>query len=192
MSDAADAWLVVGIAELAAVGEELLRRTLGVLDPDARASMSEDGGWVLSGSDAEELRTLLAEHGEIAERLRTLSERLPEQGVTATYADVRDGAAAVLADGILDPAALVVTASALDVRTGWVALADALASTDVRGAWTELTLVELLESFRDADRRLVTRALTDVGVEPDMPWPELSLDQTRRLARTLRAHAESL
>ena len=192
MSDAADTWLVIGIAELVGVGEELLLRALRVLDPDARATMPADGGWVLSGSDAEELRTLLAEHGEIAERLRTLSERLPEHGVTATYSDVRDGAAAALRDGILDSATVMTTAAAVDVGTGWIALADALASTDVRGAWTGVTVKELLESFRDADRRLVTRALADVGVDPDMPWPELSLDQTRRLAGTLRAHAERL
>ncbi len=192
MSDASEAWLVVGIAELVGVGEELLLRALRALDPDARASMPEDGGWVLSGSDADELRTLLAEHGEVAERLRTLSERLPEHGVTATYTDVRDGAAAALADGILDPATVVMTATAVDVGTGWVALADALASTDVRGAWTELAVGELLESFRHADRRLVSRALADVAVDAHTPWPDLSLDQTRRLARTLRAYGERL
>lgn len=116
MPEASDAWQVVQIAELVRGGEDLLLRALRVLDPGACAGMPEDDGWVLSGSGADELRTLLVEHGEIAERLRVLAERLPEEGVVATYADVRDGAAAAVAEGILDVSALLMAAAALDVR----------------------------------------------------------------------------
>jgi hypothetical protein len=155
-----------------------------------RAAMPEDAAWVLSGADAEELRALLIEHGEIAERLQVLAEQLPEHGVTGTYDDVRDGAAAALADGILDPATVAVTVTALDVRTGWIALADALVSTDTRCAWTKLGSHELLSSFRGADTRLVGRVLADAGVEPDVCWSDLTAVATRRLATTLRTYAK--
>jgi hypothetical protein len=185
-----DAWAVVQIAELARTSEELLLRTLDTLDVDVRAAMPEDAAWTLSGADAEELRALLIEHGEIAERLQVLAEQLPEHGVTGTYDDVRDGAAAALADGILDPATVAMTATALDARTGWIALADALVSTDTQSAWTQLSSHELLSSFRRADTRLVARVLEDAAVEPDACWPDLTADTTRRLATTLRTYAK--
>lgn len=190
MSDATTAWAVVQISEFVRASEELLLRSLRLLDPDATAAMPEDGGWVLSGADGEELRTLLTEHGETAERLRSLAEQIPEHGVAASYSDVRDGAAAALADGILDPTAVTLAARALDVRTGWAALADALASTDVRCGWNGLSARRLLGTFRRADPRLVSRALADADIDPDMFWDELSAEATRRLAATLRSLAE--
>jgi hypothetical protein len=189
MSNPADAWSVVLIAELVRASEELLLRTLRTLDADARAAMPEDGAWLLSGSDADELQTLLTEHGEIAERLCMLAEQLPDGGVTATYADVRDGAVAALANGLLDPAGAAMTAGALNVRAGWTALANALGSTDVRLAWTELRADELLGAFRRADPRLVDRALKDADVAPEAWWAELTEEATRRLAASLRVYA---
>lgn len=190
MPDAAEAWTVVHIAELVRASEELLLRVLDILDVDVRAAMPEDSGWVLSGSDTDELRTLLTEHSEIGEQLRTLGERLPERGVTATYPDVRDGAAAALAGGILNPMMVAVTAAALDVPAGWVALADSLVSTDVRCGWIELRASDLLSAFRRADRRLVARVLEEAAVGPDASWSTIDIDATRRLARLLRSHAE--
>jgi hypothetical protein len=188
--EAARAWAVVQIAELARTSEELLLRALDTLDVDVRAAMPEDAAWVLSGADAEVLRALLIEHGEVAERLQALAEQLPEDGVSGSYDDVRDGAAAALADGILDPATVAVTVTALDVPTGWIALADALVSSDARSAWTQLSSHELLSSFRRADKRLVGRVLADAGVEPDACWSDLTADTTRRLATTLRTYAK--
>jgi hypothetical protein len=126
------AWTVVQIAELVRADEGLLLRALGQLDPDARADMPDEGSWTLSGQDADELRTLLTQHRDIAEHLHALAELLPDHGVTTTYPEVRNGAAQALAEGILDPCLLIVTVSVLDVRTGWRALAEALTSTDVR------------------------------------------------------------
>lgn len=189
MTEASDAWQVVQIAELARADEDLLVRVLRVLDPAACAGMREDDGWVLSGSETEELRSLLVEHGEIAERLQRLAERLPEQGIVATYSNVRAGAAATVANGTLDLSLLLMAVSTLDVRAGWIALADALASTDVREAW-ELTMVDLLSAFRAVDPGLVSRVLAYAAVDPETYWSELSADQTRRLAAALRSFAE--
>lgn len=189
MSSAAEAWTVVQIAELARSSEELLLRALDTLDVDVRAAMPEVSGWVLSGSDADELRTLLTEHSEIGERLRMLAEHLSEEGVTATYPDIRDGAASALADGILDPTVVAMTASALDIPTGWIALADSLVSTDARCAWTELRAGDLLAAFRHVDRRLVVRLLEEAAVGSDECLATLDTEATHRLARLLRSYA---
>lgn len=189
MSEASEAWAVVQLAELVRTCEELLLRVLDRLDVDVRAAMPEDAGWVLSGEDVEQLRVLLVEHGEIAERLAMCVERLPSDGVVAAYADVREGAAARLAEGILDAAGVVLAASALDVPVGWVALAEALERTDVRGAWDKLGVGALLGSFRRADPGLVSQTLLAAGVEDAVVWPELSAEATRRLAVALRAGA---
>jgi hypothetical protein len=183
------AWRVVQIAELVRASEELLLQALRHLDPDARTGMPDDGAWTLSGEDADDLRTLLIKHHDIAEHLHMLAERLPEHGVTATYGDVRDGAADALADGILDPALLTMTTRALDVQTGWVALATSLASTDVRASWSDLEIGELLGSFRHADRRLVRRVLDEAQVEPDARCDELAPERAARLASVLHTHA---
>jgi hypothetical protein len=190
MSGTSPAWDVVQIAELVRAGEERLLRALRTLNVDARVTMPEQSGWVLSGEEAEELRTVLIEHSETAEQLRALAERLPEQGVAATYVDVRDGAAAALSDGILDPAAVAMAAAVLDVRVGWRALADSLASTDVRSAWTTRGVADLLGAFRGADRRLVQSALREADIAPEERWPDLSATSTRRLAAALSTRAE--
>jgi hypothetical protein len=69
---------------------------------------------------------------QIAELVRQSEDLLLEHGITATYDDVREGAAAALADGILDPTVARMTAGALNVRAGWTALANALLSSLVR------------------------------------------------------------
>lgn len=189
MSGAREAWAVVQLAELVRTCEELLLRALDRLDVDVRATMPEDAGWVLSGEDAEHLRALLTEHGEIAERLSMCAERLPSEGVVATYEDVRDGAAARLAEGILDPAGVLLAASALTVPVGWVALAEALEGTDVRVGWDQLGVRELLGSFRRADPVRVGAVLSAAGAGDAVLWPELSADATRRIAGALRAEA---
>lgn len=189
MTAASDAWAVVQLAELLVASEDALLAGLRTLSVDARASMPEDGAWVLTGAEAEELRTLLIEHSDRAELLRQLAEQLPESGVSATYGDVRDGAAAALADGILDPVAVRVAASALDAPTGWIALADALASTDVRSAWAQLRTGDLLCAFRDADPQVVTRLLAQAGVRGDERWAAFEDEATRRLAAALRQFA---
>lgn len=186
MSEGTDAWRVVALAELLHASEELLLGVVRTLDPDMRATMPADARWVLSEADAETLRTLLGEHADLAEQLRALAERIPDHGVTATYAEVRDGAAAALADGILDPQVVVVTAAALDAQTGWAALADALVSTDVRSAWAGLGCRELLVAFRGVDRHLVARALDRAEVDPEERWPDLGTHVALRLARALR------
>lgn len=188
MTGGVDAWTVVQIAELVRASEELLLRTLRVLDADACARMPESASWILSASDTEELRTILFEHGDVSERLRALTESLPATGVVATYDDVRAGAATALADGPLDPAAVTMAAAALDVRTGWTALSDALVSTDVRTAWSGLRVRVVLGSFRRADPRLVGQLLHEVGVEPDALWSDLTPDATQRIAAGLRSY----
>ncbi len=186
---APDAWAVVQLAELVLASEDELLAALRTLSPDARASMPEDGAWVLTGADAEGLRTLLTEHSDRAERLRLLAERLPECGVSATSSDVRDGATTALADGILDPVSVQLAASALDRSTGWIALAGALVSTNVRCGWTELRADDLLRTFRDADPEVVAHVLAEAGVRADEWWATLNDEATRRLAGTLRQHA---
>lgn len=189
MTAASDAWAVVQLAELVVASEDGLLAALRTLDIDARASMPDDGAWVLTGSDAEALRTLLVEHSDRAERLRLLAEQIPESGVTATYSDVRGGAAAAMADGILDPAGVQLAASALDRSAGWIALADALVSTDVRCGWTELRAADLLRAFRDTNPDVVAHALAVARVSADERWATLDAEATRRLAATLRQHA---
>lgn len=190
MSTGADAWAVVQVAELIRACERLLSRALETLDSDVRAAMPATGGWSLSSGDAEQLHRLLGEHGELAERLSMCAGGLPMEGLIASYADVSAGAAASLADGILDPAGVVLAAAALRVREGWAALADTLESTDVRVGWDQVLVAELLGDFRGADLHIVNRVLGEAGIDRDDSWPDLSAPATRRLAAVLRAHAE--
>lgn len=192
MTQDAYAWSVLQIAELVCESEERLRGALQHLDVNARAAMPEDCTWLLGSSDTDALRILLGEHAEIAERLRMLVEQLPEHGVAATYDDVSEAAAASLADGILDPASALMTAGALNVATGWTALAEALLSTDVRSGWADLRAVELLGAFRRVDPRLVDCVLNDVGVDPEACWAHLTADATHRLAGSLPTYATQL
>lgn len=189
MTAASDAWAVVQLAELVLASEDGLLAALRTLSLDARASMPDDGAWVLTGADAEALRTLLTEHSDRAERLRLLAEHLPESGVSATYGDVRDGAATALADGILDPVDVRLAASVLGLAAGWKALADALASTDVRCAWTHLRTDDLLRAFRGADADVVARVLAQAEVRAEECWASLDDEAISRLAATLRHYA---
>jgi hypothetical protein len=182
-------WAVVQIAELVRNSEELLLRALRQLDPDVRADMPDDAAWVLSGEEADELRGLLCEHRDIAEQMHMLADRIPEHGLTATYADVRDGAADALAEGILDLALLTMATRALDTRAGWTALGESLTSTDVRTSWTDLDVDQLLGSFRDVDRRLVRRVLEMAQLAPDARLDQLTDAQAQQLGDILRTAA---
>ncbi len=111
-------------------------------------------------------------------------ERIPASGMSATYDELRDGAATVLADGLLDPLAVRAAATA-----GWLALADALLSTDVRHAWEELRIDDRLCSFRDVGSAVVTRLLDQTRVSGSERWATLDDEATRALAATLRQYA---
>jgi len=190
MTAGADAWNVVQIAELIRASEAVLLGALRILDVDARATMPRHATWVLSAAELDDLRTMVFEHAEFAERLRLIAEQLPARELLAVYDDVAAGAAAALADGILDPTTVRLAAGALGIRQGCAALADALVSTDVRSAWSELTVAALLNAFRDVDQAVVTHLINESGVDPVLTWAAADDETIRRVVVVLRSYAE--
>lgn len=186
MTARAEAWNVVQIAELVRASESGLLHALHILDVDARVTMPRQATWSMSAASLDDLRTLLFEHAEIAERMRLIAEQLPMRELLVVYDDVATGAAAALADGILDPAMVRLAAEALDVKGGWAALADALASTDVRSGWSDLTIAGLLEAFRDVDQRLVARLADESAIDPVLTWADADDETIRRVVALLR------
>lgn len=189
MTSAADVWTVVRVGDTLARAEQQLLAMLRLLDPHARATMPEEASWTLSASDLVQLRELLREQAETAELLTGLADALPVEAVHAVYAELREGAAGDLASGILDPDRAVLAAQALDTRTGWAALADALRATDVRMLWPRLTLGELLGTFRGADRHSIRRLLADAGLTPETTFADCQPAKLQRLANVLRSGA---
>lgn len=190
MTAAKDAWNVVQLAELIRASEAVLLRALRVVDSSAPESMPRRATWSLSSADVEQLRTLAFEHAEMAQRVQLIAEQLPARELRAAQDDVAAGASAAMVDGILDPATLTVAAGVLDAKQGWAALADCLASTDVRSAWLDLTITALLSTFRDVDQRILTRLINESAVDPGLTWAAADDETIRRVVGVLRSCAE--
>lgn len=197
MSEAADptspagraGWTLVQLSELVRRAEELLLDGITLVGPHAHAAMAPEATIELGSLELERVVAALTEGGEIAEQLELLAARLPGDAIRASYAAVRDAAAADVADGIVDPRRLLLAARILDVAHGWPALAASLAAGDVVSAWGSLTVETLLTRFRDADRAHVGLVAAEAGVAPGEPLAACSPGQLTALAGGLRRHA---
>jgi hypothetical protein len=194
MSEAADdagatGWTLVQISELVRRAEELLLDGITLVGPHAHAGMGAETTIELSLAELRRVASALTEGVELAEQLELLSTRLPDGGVEASYAAVRDAAAADLANGIVDPRRVLLAARILDVARGWPALAASLAVGDVVSAWGGLTIEGLLIRFREADRGAVELVATEAGVELGERFASCPPEQLAALAAGLRRHA---
>lgn len=197
MSEASDStelagragWALVQLSELVRRAEELLLDGITLVGPHAHAAMGRDATIELGAAELERVVAALTEGGEIAEQLELLAARLPGDAVTASYAAVRDAAAADLANGIVDPRRLLLAARILDAAHGWPALAASLTAGDAVSAWGALTVEGLLGRFRDVDVALVALVAAEAGVEAGARLAACSPEQLAALAGGLRRHA---
>jgi hypothetical protein len=176
------AWICVQVADLLRSTEELVLDALTVLGSEVHAGMKQDAQVVLTDNALGELTSRLADIAEAGERLRGLAERLPQERSSISYDEARAGAAADLAEGIVEPQAVLLAARVLDVQTGWTALAEALLSADVRFAWDSITASELLGRFRGADPQVVQGVIAEAGVSPEASLADPPDDQVACLA----------
>jgi hypothetical protein len=136
----------------------------------------------------------LAERAEISrdltDELCDLVEQLSKAPhLHVTFDDARDGAVVDFQNGILDARRVMVAARLLDRPRGFTALAGALRSSDVIGAWGSTTLDMILSAFRDVDTDLRKQVSREAHVAPDAMLAECSPDELAGLARVLEDHA---
>ncbi len=184
-SDAAPAWQLVQIAELMRRAEHLHLGAMRLLPSEARAELPADSSATITAAEIEQLAARAAESAEIAEQIRLLAQRLPDEDVEIAYDDVREAAAADLAQGILDHERVLVAARVLDVAAGWPALAEALRVVDIRDSWTGWTPRRMLSAFRGAGEQLVNLALQLAEIPPESDYADCTAEQLARLASAI-------
>lgn len=182
---AAPAWRLVEIAELVRRGEQLHLSAMSLLPSEVRAEMPEGTDTAIPAADIEQLASIAVESVEIAEQVCQLAQPLPDEDAVILYEDVREAAAADLAQGMLDHERVLVAARVLDVRAGWPALAEALRVVDIRDSWVHATPRRTLSAFRGAGRQLVTRALQLAGLSSEVAYADCTPEQLARLARAI-------
>ncbi len=183
------AWVCVQSADLLRRVEEIVLETMTALGTDLHAGVSEDVHRSLSADESSALKQQIAAIHDLTDQLQHLTERLPDDDSEISYTEIREGAATELADGILDPRAALLAIGVLDAKAGWAALADALETTDVRTAWDDVTLDNMLARSRGADHRKALRVIRDAGLSPGSTFPECSPEDLQRLAASLARHA---
>lgn len=184
------AWVCVQAVELLRRTEELVLDALTGLGSELHSGIRDDVDLALNGEALSRLLGDLAEVAEVGERLRGLGERLPHENLRITYADVHDGAAEDLAEGIMDESSVRLAARVLDVPAGWRALAEALLGADVRFAWRTLTPGDLLSRFRGADPHVITGLLAEADIPADASFAECDDESIARLGTALLQHVE--
>ncbi len=188
VSELEPAWSLLQAAELLRACDRLVLPALATLHGiDADRLVQEDR--TLSADDVSALRRTGEQLYDLVERLHLLLERLPDEAVEITHADVARAARDDLAEGVVDAARLLLAAHVLHVGQGWRALARSLRTADVHGAWECLTAGELLERFHGADAALVARALAAAELPAETPLARCDGAQLARLAAALEEHA---
>jgi hypothetical protein len=178
-------WRLVQVAELLRRAEEAHLVAMHLLPPEVRAEIREDATATMTAAEIEQLHITLVDGAEIAEQARQIAQGLPSEPVEIVYGEVRQAAAVDLAQGILDPERVLVTARVLDVETGWPALAEGLRVVDIRDSWGRLTPQRMLSAFRGAGRQLVARALQRADVSSEATYADFSAEQLAELARAI-------
>lgn len=138
------------------------------------------------------LKRTAAELFDDAAELEGLVASLPDGEIRVTRTNVQAGAAAHLADGILDVRTAALAASMLPVDSGWRTLAIALQSSEAHTCWTDTTVAHLLGRFRGAKPEAIEEVLRHAHVDRSTPWPDLPVLTVVRLAEVLAATADRL
>ena len=188
MSDDPASWSLLQIAELLRTGDDLLLPRLAALHA-VTPELDEDDDVTIAANEAAALRALAESLAEVAGRLQTLIEDVPDGEVEIDYDEVAAGAAEDLGLGIIDPERALLAARVLDVGTGWRALAHALRHADTHAAWERTTIGGLLARFRGADERMLRRVLAVAEVDPGAVFATCDEYTTARLASALEEHA---
>ena len=183
------AWTLVQTAELLREADELLLASLRMLGPEAHAGFPEDAVLTLDLDAVEAVHSLLAELGDVGDRLRVLGDCLPAAAAELRYEDLRAAAAEDLASGIADPARALLAARTLDLAEGWPALAEALRTGDAHADWHEITVARLLRRFRGATAAAVEEVLAAAGIASDATFAACPPERLDRLATVLEAGA---
>ncbi|HYV14751.1 MAG TPA: hypothetical protein VE972_01875 [Conexibacter sp.] len=188
MSEEAPSWSLLQIAELLRTGDDLLLPRLAALHA-VTPELANGDEIAVAADEAAELRMLAEALAEVAGRLQTLIEDVPDGELGVAYGEVAAGAAEDLGRGIIDPARALLAARVLDVATGWRALAHALRNADTHAAWERTTIAGLLGRFRGVDERTLRRVLAAAEIDADAAFAACDEHATARLAAALEEHA---
>jgi hypothetical protein len=191
MPTSKSAWQCVQIADLLRRVEEIVLDSITALGAGVHAGLGEGTTCTLSRTEVAGLKDKLVVASDLSDQLAQLGERLPNHDIDVSYEGARDGAAADLADGILDPTMALLAARVLDVTTGWPALAQALVSTDVRAAWDDVTVEQMLLRSRGATRTQVRQVIRDAGLASNVTFAALPAKGIEALAAALNGHVGS-
>ena len=183
-----EAWTLLQAAELVRTGDALLLSGLALLH-EVGPDLDEYDEVVLTAGELAEVVRIGDELAELAARLQTLTEQLPDGDVHVTHADLAEGAADELRHGIIDPLRVALAARVLPAGSGWHTLAQALRSADTHAAWGQLTLDELLGRFRGATSTLVQRVLSVAELSAETELSACDEWDVERLAEALEQHA---
>lgn len=188
----APAWTLVQLADLVRRAEQQHLVAMHALTADVRVQLREGIDITVSAAEIQQLTALAAESAEIAEHLHHLAQALPCEDIEVSWDDVREVAAAELAEGIIDADRALLAARVLDVATGWPALAEALRVPEIPAGWHSYTPRAMLSAFRGAGSALVTRALTLAETPPNARFANCSAEQLTRLADAIDELARGL
>jgi hypothetical protein len=188
LSEDPASWSLLQIAELLRTGDDLLLPRLAALHA-VTPELGDGEEVTIAADEAAELRALAEALAEVAGRLQTLIDDVPDGEVGVVYEEVAAGAAEDLGHGIIDPARALLAARVLDAGAGWRALARALRQADTHAAWGRTTIGGLLARFRGVDERMLRRVLAVAEVEPEAAFATCDASTTARLAAALEEHA---
>lgn len=187
-ADGSHGWRIVQLAELlrsfgGLVGgaEEELR--------DLTASMAPDAVVELPRERLAAIAALADDVLQLALRAQALAEALPDEPLDVDYDAIAEAAAAELAEGVLDPDRALLAARLLPRPAGWRALAHCLRALDVRDAWQDLTVGELLGAFRDVAPVVAERTAEAAGIAAAAELADCTPEEIARLASALEARA---
>jgi hypothetical protein len=190
MKRPSSSWLALQIAEqlraLDAVSAGAVKIVQG-LDPDTVLELEPR----LASDDVDELQVLCELLAELAGQVCQLAQRLPEGDIDVDGDELASSAAGDLEDGIIDPIRVRLAARMLPVGTGWLALATALRSCDTHTTWEDLSVGELLGSFRDATDVGVISILAAADLPARLEFASCDEHDLLRLASVLEQHARA-
>jgi hypothetical protein len=189
---AASAWRLVQLGALIRAVERIQLDLITILGPDASADITADATIDLTSEELRRVGDRVELAYELTEAVRALAAQLGDGDLHVTFDDVREGAAAELGDGILDPRRALLAASLLDVHTGWAALARALRESEAVRTWDEVTVAQVLMQFRDIDRMLPERLTREAQLAPEAVLARCSELEFTRLADVLERYGDSL
>ncbi|HZV74069.1 MAG TPA: hypothetical protein VFF79_10170 [Conexibacter sp.] len=164
---------------------------LAAFDPDG---LNAGSGVVLSAGALGQVAEDVMELQDLADLAGVIAGGLPSRwdSLVLSAEDVGDEAELALRAGSGYRRSVALSACLLRHRSGFHALADALASEPgLVSRWGTLTVRELLTGFRDGDTALTRRVCVAAAIHPDTEWADLDAREVARVADALRGAADA-